>query len=876
MAAEPGVERTLDRAVGQTLAKADHTLLFVDHSSSGDQRFVTRGPGFTAVFEPTGMTLGLRTEVAGEPSTSLDNPRSEIPEKNFAYRWLREELLDVQVGAHLEAGADSGARANYFLGSDPSAWRTNLPMVTEIRYVGVYDRIDLRSYDGGGHLERDFIVYPGGKVESIALRYTDAKSVSLSPAGELLVETPEGIVRQSAPVVYQERGGERLAVEGHYVLGSDDRVGFEVAAYQADLSLIIDPTIEYATYLGGANADAANHVAVDTLGNFYAVGRTDNPSVASFPMAKPNGNVNGTIQNNAPGGTDAFVTKYSPAGTVVYSAIIGGNNTDSGQSIDVGKDGSAYICGFTSSSNFPKVKSIQNDQGGTDGFVTKLSPDGLKLDFSTYVGGDQYDDCWGLRLDHQEDIIITGLTFSDQNSFDPKGPTIDLTYNGNGDAYLAEIRVNDNSQPVPTPFFRFKTYLGSPQEDVGNSVAVGGNDDMYVVGNTLANSKFENVPNPQVQTQPGGNRDAFALQVNEGGNGMRWFTFLGGSQDDVGHGVKVTMQDEAVFGGTTDSSNFPTSGTAFQPNVGGGRDAFVAKINQAGNAKVCASYLGGSMIDQTIESGNSIALTDKDEVILVGRTNSANLQIKDGIQKSLGGATDAFVGVMSPDCKNTVFVDFVGGQEDDEARGVSFMGGRTYVVGQTSSSGNATGFPVTPNAAQLSAPGTPNGFVAVFMLEDAPPTTSFSGKVTDKDSGSNIAAASVSWGRTSATTGADGTYTFTNQACGTDTFSVSKTGYQTFSESYTPPCGGTDTKNVQLTKSGSVPHPADTNSDFKISGGEATAYGAAFVKGTAWPTPPSPPDVGHTSNAGLIFQKGKDAGYTDDGGAAPGRWKPIP
>src|SRR5262249_52084821 len=159
-------------------------------------------------------------------------------------------------------------------------------------------------------------------------------------------------------------------------------------------------TIDYSTYLGGNSNDDAFGIAVDGAGSAYVTGRT---SSTNFPTVNP--------YQTDQGDFDVFVTKLSPSGSsLVYSTYLGGGGIDYGYGIAVDGSGSAYVTGQTGSSDFPTVNPYQSDQGDTDAFVAKLSPDGAGLVYSTYLGGNAEDAGFSIAVDAATNAYVTGVT----------------------------------------------------------------------------------------------------------------------------------------------------------------------------------------------------------------------------------------------------------------------------------------------------------------------------------------------------------------------------------------------------------------------------------------------------------------------------------
>src|SRR5207245_1705839 len=142
----------------------------------------------------------------------------------------------------------------------------------KVKYENVYPGVDLVYYGKQGELEYDFIVSPGADPKQIRLAWGGAQSVAVDDTGDLRLKWPDGDVLWRQPVIYQVVNGTRGQIAGGYVLRTGNQVGFEVDAYDASASLIIDPALVYATYLGGSSDDSIESIAVDASGNAYVTG----------------------------------------------------------------------------------------------------------------------------------------------------------------------------------------------------------------------------------------------------------------------------------------------------------------------------------------------------------------------------------------------------------------------------------------------------------------------------------------------------------------------------------------------------------------------------------------------------------------------------
>ena len=287
-------------------------------------------------------------------------------------------------------------KANYFIGNDSTKWRTNIPTYAKVKYENVYPGMDLVYYGNQRQLEYDFVVAPGTDPKIITLGFEGADKLEVDAQGDLVLYADGGEIRLHKPLVYQDIDGVRQAIAGSYVLfpqtpdprlqtldARPQQVGFQVAAYDFNRPLIIDPVLSYSTYLGGSGGDSGSDIAVDFSGNAYVTGST---SSLNFPLMNP-------LQTTNRGSNDVFVAKLNPTGTaLLYSTYLGGSSHDFGNSIAVDASNSAYVTGSTASNNFPTASPLQPAFAGGalvvgDAFVAKLNATGDVLVYSTYLGG---------------------------------------------------------------------------------------------------------------------------------------------------------------------------------------------------------------------------------------------------------------------------------------------------------------------------------------------------------------------------------------------------------------------------------------------------------------------------------------------------------
>jgi hypothetical protein len=610
---------------------------------------------------------------------------------------LRMKLRNANPAAKVAGVDELPGTSNYFIGNDRAKWRTKIPTYAKVKYEEIYSGIDLVYYGNQRQLEYDFIVAPGADPRRIAFDVSGAQQIRQDAHGDLVLKMSEGEIRWHRPVVYQEKDGARQEIAAHYAITDRNRVGFELAKYDASRPLYIDPLL-YSTYLGGSGNDFGYGIAVDGAGNAYVVGQTNS---INFPTMNP-------LQPADAGSWDAFVTEINATGSaLVYSTYLGGSSYDFGYGIAVDGAGNAYVTGRTYSTDFPTTpgafQTVCNGGSGCtnngDAFVAKINPSGSALAYSTYLGGSGNDNGFGIAVDGSGNAYVTGSTcstnFPTMNPLQPNygGPGGDYC----GDAFVTEINPSGSA-------LVYSTYLGGSEWDFGYGIAVDRSGNVYVTGST-GSADFPTMNPLQPANHFGGECgcDAFVTEINPTGSALVYSTYLGGNGDDNGSGIAVDGAGNAYVTGGTGSADFPTTSGAFQTVCGGtcgvnNGDAFVTKLNPSGSALVYSTYLGGSSYD----AGSGIAVDGAGNAYVVGQTSSINFPTMNPLQHKQG-LTDAFVAKLNSTGTALFFSTYLGGKDGkgthafQEGWGIAVDGsGNAYVTGQT----NSTYFPTTPGAFQ--------------------------------------------------------------------------------------------------------------------------------------------------------------------------------
>ncbi len=662
-------------------------------------RFVARGGGATLFLTAIGATLSLRAPQREPASPEPRTTRMDLGEQDEPAEPGAVLRMKVAGGRTVAPRAEQKlvTISNYFIGNDPSKWRTDVPNFGRVVYPGVLPGVDLVYHGEEGQLEYDFIVAPGADSGKIALEVSGAKELSLSSAGDLEIHTEQGVLLQPRPRVYQRgASGETQEVAAGYRLMGESSVGFVVASYDRGRELVIDPVLQYSTYLGGARTDIGTGIAVDVAGSAYVTGKTES---LNFPTQNPFQAVKGGLPN--PTLYNAFVTKLSPAGdAIVYSTYLGGYESDEGHGIAVDGAGNAYVTGQARSTDFPMQNPFQAAYDGNySGFVAKLSPPGA-LVYSTYLGGRSNDYGHGIAVDRAGSAYVTGDTRS--SDFPMQNPM--LTYADVG--RTASMFVTKFSPLGNT--LEYSTFIGGTVLGHSRGIAVDGAGSAYVTGDVQSAGFL--MQNSFQAAFGGGSGDVFVAKLSPPGNALVYSTHLGGIGEEISGGIAVDGAGSAYVSGYTNSPNFPTQ-NPFQVTQAAG-DAFVVKLSPAGNTLVYSTYLGGSTYDRSY----GIAVDMAGSAYITGQTDSVDFPMQDPFQAVKGGSDDVFVAKLSPSGNALVYSSYFGGISTDDSRGIAVdMAGSAYITGYTGSPNLST-----PGSFQPVNAAAHEVFVAKLMVHGAP------------------------------------------------------------------------------------------------------------------------------------------------------------
>jgi uncharacterized repeat protein (TIGR01451 family) len=389
---------------------------------------------------------------------------------------------------------------------------------------------------------------------------------------------------------------------------------------------------------------------------------------------------------------------------VSLSSFLGGSADDVVNGLAMDSSGSVYLTGETGSADFPTTAGVVQgaNGGGTDVFVTKLDASGASVLYSTYLGGAGADRGSGISVDATGAAHVTGRTGS--TDFPVTDGALQTSHLGDYDAFVTKLSADGSA-------LAYSTFLGGSINEAGYGLVVDGAGNAYVVGSTSSPDDFPVTPDA-FQTVYGGGipgNDTFVSKLNEIGTALMYSTYLGGDFVDRGNSIAIDADGNAYVAGWTDSPNFPIA-NAVQPVHGGGRDAFVTKLNPGGTALVYSTFLGGTSED----GGLGIAVDGVGSPYVTGYTESADFPVASAFQATFGGLRDAFVTKLASDGSAFAYSTFLGGTGAENLVPVAGLlgaiavdgGGAASIVGGTRS----TDFPVV-DAFQATFGGVEDAFV---------------------------------------------------------------------------------------------------------------------------------------------------------------------
>lgn len=338
-------------------------------------------------------------------------------------------------------------------------------------------------------------------------------------------------------------------------------------------------TVLSSTFLGGSGHEYGNAIDIDSQGDIIVTGGTSSIDfpITDFAFDKIH-------HSGGDLGDDVFISKLSNnLSNLLASTYVGGNNDDASEGIIVDRYDTIFVTGWIRSSNFPITEGTYDgtfNGGYYDGFILRIDNDLTMLQSSTFLGGSQWDFCYGITIDAEENVYVTGHTAS--TNF-PVSPTAFCKeYQGAGgpdvgdDVFVSKLTANLTSLTA-------STYLGGDKWEIGYAITSSQNNFIYLTGTTSSND-FPITPNAFSSVYHGGTKytgDSYLSCFNKDLSLLYSSTYLGETGIEGTGTLYTDSLGDVVIGGSTSSSNFPTSDGCYDPSFNGMNDVFIAKFNQS-------------------------------------------------------------------------------------------------------------------------------------------------------------------------------------------------------------------------------------------------------------------------------------------------------
>ncbi|MFN0138696.1 MAG: SBBP repeat-containing protein [Pyrinomonadaceae bacterium] len=641
--------------------------------TNNEVKFVARGPGYTLYLTESGAEFSLKR-------ADQESQVAEIATKGTRSQAnLQTDTLKMQfVGANsnpVVTGDDAAiTKTNYYIGKRRIE---NVSNYTRVNYKNIYNGIDAVFYSNkNNQLEYDFVVAPNTDANQIGFKFDGADSPAVNSDGDLVIKTDNAELVQQKPFAYQTIDGKRKEVAVSYQV-TNDRVSFGLGEYDRSLPLVIDPVLDYLTYIGGTALDDVFEVAADTEGSAYFTGLTG--SLNFHGDTRDDNDANG-----------AYVAKLNADGTAfVYITILEGNGDDAARGIALDSTNNAYVTGIashffpTTSGAYDTVHGVLNN---ADVFVAKLNTTG-GLVYSSFLGGTDLDEGFDIAVDASGKAYVVGATYSNsafptKNRYQGCGVVSPLGSFDSQDAFLTVMNAAGSNITYSSCIGNTVGVIGFSDEQAF-SVELDSSNNAYVTGITNSNNfKVKNALQPNI----GGGKDAWIAKFNPTASGdasVVYATFLGGTGTDQGNGVAVDSSGQAHVVGLTGSVNFPLANafrTTNQIN-----EAFVTVLSSTGASLVNSSFLGGANQDRA----NNVALDSTGSIYVTGNTLSDDFPMALPFQATRAGVRDAFVAKVKFG-RGVVSSSYLGGNGNDNGDGIAVKGNFIYVGGDTASTNLAT------------------------------------------------------------------------------------------------------------------------------------------------------------------------------------------
>lgn len=576
---------------------------------------------------------------------------------------------------------------NYFIGNKQDNWTSNVHGYGEAVLHDFYDGVDLKLIEKQEELKYEFHVHPGTEPTKIRMEYSGQEDIRINKKGQLVIKTELGDVIEEAPYAYQIVNGNIREVKCSFVV-EDNGVSFDIGKYDPYAILVIDPVLVFATYCGSITDNFGMTATYGYDGTAYSGGVIyGNAYPTPDPLAYDVSS-NFTVPDNPTYGiTDVFVTKYSPDGTtMLWTTFLGGGDGTQGT-----ETAHSLIC---------------DKQNNVYVYGATSSTD------FPIVGGYQSSHAGGTANSNH---YYNGVYFTNQGT----------------DIFVAKISENGHNLLA-------STYLGGTGNDgvnykvtsgIYNSVAAydsltynygdqfRGEIMLDTAGNCIVASCTRSTDFPTLnafQSANNGGQDGVVFQLDGNLSTLQWSSYFGGSNNDACYSVKVDSSANVVFTGGTSSNDIVMTPGTWQTSYNGGKcDGFVVKLDPTGSSITASTYIGTSNYDQSF----FVEIDRYDNIFLVGQSEGGTFPVVNASFVNPGSSQ--FVIKLDPDLlaplNSTVFGNGGSAINISPAAFLVDICGNIYISGWGANILQSTplsGMPVTTDAFQQ----TPSNGYDFYLL----------------------------------------------------------------------------------------------------------------------------------------------------------------
>jgi gliding motility-associated-like protein len=486
---------------------------------------------------------------------------------------------------------------NYFLGNDSSKWASDVKSYQEVTLKNFYNGIDLKVFDTPEKFKYELWCSPGSPIQDIQINLVNFDRVSIAKNGDLVLKTKLGEIIERKPLAYQLLNGKISPVACAFKLNGTV-LTFKLGSFDPLASLIIDPVLVFATYSGSPSDNFGMTATYGHDGSAYSAGTVFGNAYPTPDNSAYDVTSNFTsVTNGTYGITDVYVSKYSPDGsTMIWTTFLGGGSPTQGT-----ETAHSLICD-------------KNDNLYVYGATSSTDFPIVNGYQTTHAGGSA-----------NSNFFYNGVYFTNQGT----------------DIYVAKLSANGHNLLA-------STYMGGSLNDgINTKVSSGiynspasydsltsnygdqfrGEIMLDSLGNCLIASCSRSVNFPTLNAfQPtlGGQQDGVVFKLSNDLSTLLWSSYFGGSNNDACYSVKIDSSYNVIFAGGTSSTNIPGTTGGLNPNyLGGKTDGFVGKLTPNGQTLVQSTYIGANQYDQVF----FVEVNRNDEIFILGQSAGGNFPV---------------------------------------------------------------------------------------------------------------------------------------------------------------------------------------------------------------------------------------------------------